>query len=171
MFLMDLREVGLPDCDAVDAARLTRRAKDRQEIKERVRDRFRKEYVGTLMLTATRTSRELLPREVVLLGVDNIKRGDWPLTMVEELIHGRDGKVRLVKIGTASGTLLRPVQRIYPLEIYDEGVPVLAPASVEADHEREVTTSPRGKKNGGPSVVEMFTRGGRKVRPPPRFLI
>jgi len=40
--------------------------------------------------------------------------------MVDELIHGRDGKVRLVKIGTTSGTLLRPVQRIYPLEIYDE---------------------------------------------------
>jgi len=38
MFLMELREVGLPDCDAVDAARLTRRAKYRQEIKERLRD-------------------------------------------------------------------------------------------------------------------------------------
>ena len=44
--------------------------------------------------------------------------------MVDELIHGRDGKVWLVKLRTASGTLLRPVQRIYPLEIYDEVVPV-----------------------------------------------
>ena len=128
MFLMDLREVGLPDCDAVDAARLTRRAKYRQEIKERLRDRFRKEYLGQLMLTATRISRKLLPREVVLIGADDIKRGDWPLAVVEELIHGRDGKVRLVKLRTASGTLLRPVQRIYPLEIYDEGVSVPTPA-------------------------------------------
>ena len=47
----------------------------------------------------------------------------------------------------------------------------MAPASVEADHEREVTTSPREKENGGPNLVEVFTRGGRKVRPPPRFLI
>jgi len=114
-----------------------------------------------LRLTATRTSRELLPREVVLIAAD-IKRGDWPLAVVEELIHGRDGKVRLVKLRTASGTLLRPVQRIYPLEIYDEGVLVLTPASVEADHEREVTTSPREKENGGPSLVEVFTRGGKK---------
>ena len=120
MFLVDLREVGLPDCGAVNAARLTRRAKYRQEIKERLRDRFRKEYLGQLRLTATRTSRELLPREVVLIGADNINIGDWPLAVMEELIHGRDGKVRLVKIGTTSGTLLRPVQRIYPLEIYDE---------------------------------------------------
>jgi len=65
-----------------------------------------------------------------------------------ELIHGRDGKVRLVKLRTASGTLLRPVQRIYPLEIYDEGVPVQTAASVEADHERELI-SPRKKENGG----------------------
>jgi hypothetical protein len=74
------------------------------------------------MLTATRISRELLPREVVLIGADDIKRGDWPLAVVEELIHGRDGKVRLMKLRTAFGTLLRPVQRIYPLEIYGEGV-------------------------------------------------
>ena len=91
--------------------------------------------------------------------------------MVKEIIHARDGKVRLVKLRTAPGTLLRSVQRIYPLEIYDEGVPVLTPASEEADYEREVTTSPGEKENGGPSVVELFTRGGRKVRPPLRFLI
>ena len=136
MFLMDLREVGLPDFDAVDAARLTRQAKYRQEIKERLRDRFRKEYLGQLMLTATRTSRELLPREVVLIGTENSKRADWPLAVVEEFIPSGDGKVRLVKLRTASGILLRPVQRIYPLEIYDEGVPVPTPASVREDRKR-----------------------------------
>jgi hypothetical protein len=115
MFLMDLREVGLPDCDAVDSGRLTRRAKYRQAIKERLRDQFRKEYLGQLRMTAARISRDLLPREVVLIGADNIKRGDWLLAVEEELIRGRDGKVRLVKLRKASGTLLRPVQRVYPL--------------------------------------------------------
>ena len=33
MFLMDLKEVGLPDCDAVDSNIFNRRAKYRQEIK------------------------------------------------------------------------------------------------------------------------------------------
>jgi hypothetical protein len=146
MFLMDLREVGLPDCDAVDAAKLTRRAKYRQEIKERLRDQFRKGYLGQLMLTAMRTSRELLPREVVLIGTENSKRTAWPLAVVEELIPGRHGKVRLVKLRTASGILLRPVQRIYPLEIYDEGVPVTTPASVGADHEKELMTTSRKRE-------------------------
>jgi len=171
MFLMDLRAVGLPDCDAVDAARLTRRAKYRQEIKEILRDRFRKEYLGQLMLTATRVSRELLPREVVLIGTENRKRADWPLAVVEELIPGRDGKVRLVKLRTASGILPRHVQRIYALEIYDEEVPVPTPASVGADRKEELTTAPRERENGAPSAAEVFTRGGRKVKPPPRFLL
>jgi hypothetical protein len=34
MFLMDLREVGLADFEAVDAARLTQQARYRQEIKD-----------------------------------------------------------------------------------------------------------------------------------------
>jgi hypothetical protein len=170
MFLMDLKEVGLPDCDAVDAARLTRRAKYRQEIKERLRDRFRKEYLGQLMLTATKASRELLPREVVLIGTENSKRVYWPLAVVEELIPGRDGKVRLVKLRTKAGMLLRPVQRIYPLEIYDEGVPIPKQEAMEVDPEKELTAASREKKNGGPRSEEVYTRGGRKVKPPPRFL-
>ena len=107
----------------------------------------------------------------MLIGGDNIKRGDLPLAVVEELIHGRDGKVRIVKLKTASGTLLRPVQQVYPLEIYDEGVPIPTAAPVMAEHEKDLTPSPREKENGGPSVVEVFTRGGRRVKPSPRFLI
>jgi len=38
ILLKDLRGIGLPDCDTVDSARLTRRAKYGQEIKERLRD-------------------------------------------------------------------------------------------------------------------------------------
>jgi hypothetical protein len=94
-----------------------------------------------------------------------------PLAVVQELIPGRDGKVRLVKLRMASGILLRPVQRIYPLEIYDEGVPVPTPASVEADRENELTTASRERENGGPSAAEVFIRGGRKVKPSPRFLM
>jgi len=124
-----------------------------------------------LMVTATRTSRELLPREVVLIGTENSKRADWPLAVVKELIPSRDGKVRLVKLRTASGILLRPVQRIYPLEIYDEGVPVPTPASVGVDRKKGLTTASRERENGRPSAAELFTRGGRKVKPPPRFVI
>jgi hypothetical protein len=42
--------------------------------------------------------------------------------VAEELIPGRDGSVCLVKLRAISGLLLRPFHRIYPLEIYDEGI-------------------------------------------------
>jgi hypothetical protein len=61
--------------------------------------------------------------------------------VVEQLIPGRDWRIRLVKLRTATGILLRSVRRIYPLEIYDKEVPVPAPASVELDREKELTNA------------------------------
>ena len=40
-----------------------------------------------------------------------------------------------------------------------------------ADREKELTTASQKRKNGGPSAEEVFTRGSRKVKPPPRFLM
>ena len=55
--------------------------------------------------------------DIVLIGSDNQKRINWPIARVQELLPGRDGKVRVVKVKTHNGTLLRPVQRLYPLEV------------------------------------------------------
>ncbi|UYV77492.1 hypothetical protein LAZ67_15001254 [Cordylochernes scorpioides] len=53
--------------------------------------------------------------DVVLVGMDN--KNFWPLAVIEEILFGRDGVNRLVKVKTAVGTFLRPIQKIYPLEI------------------------------------------------------
>ncbi|GFT84325.1 integrase catalytic domain-containing protein [Trichonephila clavipes] len=55
--------------------------------------------------------------EVVLVGDDNKKRLFWALAKIIELIPGRDGKIRTVRLKTQHGKMLRPIQRIYPLEI------------------------------------------------------
>ncbi|GFU12645.1 hypothetical protein TNCV_3032131 [Trichonephila clavipes] len=39
------------------------------------------------------------------------------MAKIIELIPGRDGKIRPVKLKTQHGTVLRPVQHVYPLEI------------------------------------------------------
>lgn len=41
---------------------------------------------------------------------------NWPLGRVVELLPGRDNVVRLVRLWISNGELLRPVQRLYPLE-------------------------------------------------------
>ena len=58
--------------------------------------------------------------DVVIVQVDNVKRGFWKMGIVESLIHGRDGVVRGVRIrkaGSKRETLNRPISKIYPMEI------------------------------------------------------
>ncbi|CAL1275851.1 unnamed protein product [Larinioides sclopetarius] len=44
--------------------------------------------------------------------ITNSKRLYWPLAKVIKLIPSRDGRVRVVEVSTASGSLLRPIQRL-----------------------------------------------------------
>ncbi|GFW59903.1 integrase catalytic domain-containing protein [Trichonephila clavipes] len=55
--------------------------------------------------------------DIVLIGDTNSKRIYWPLAKVIKLIPGRDGRVRVVEVLTSSGSFLRPIQRLYPLEV------------------------------------------------------
>ncbi|UYV63876.1 hypothetical protein LAZ67_2005872 [Cordylochernes scorpioides] len=55
--------------------------------------------------------------DLVLIGQDNAKRVNWPLARVVEVYPGRDGPVRVAKLRTSKGVQIRPVQRLYNLEI------------------------------------------------------
>ncbi|GFW97519.1 DUF5641 domain-containing protein [Trichonephila clavipes] len=55
--------------------------------------------------------------EMVLIGNDNKKRLSWPIAKIIELIPGRDGEIRTVRLKTQHGNVIRPVQRIFPLEV------------------------------------------------------
>ncbi|GFQ84754.1 hypothetical protein TNCT_288761 [Trichonephila clavata] len=52
-----------------------------------------------------------------MVGADNKKRIIWPLGRITENIPGKDGQVRLVRVKTLQHEFLRPIQRIYPLDI------------------------------------------------------
>ena len=47
---------------------------------------------------------------------ENTPRNIWPLGLVVEVKHGRDGLVRTVHIKTRSTTLVRPITKIVLLE-------------------------------------------------------
>ena len=165
MLLLDFKGVGLEDCYAVDSGRLTRRARYLQKVKESLRQRFKKEYLDQLVLTSKKKGRKMQPRKVVLFGVENSKRIDWPLPVVEELIPGRDGEVRLVKLRTASEVLLRPIHRVYPLEMHEEEQ--LRPDQMLADKAQEAVASP--EKDRETKCVRGQTRSGREIKLPSQF--
>ncbi|GFS89113.1 integrase catalytic domain-containing protein [Nephila pilipes] len=55
--------------------------------------------------------------EIVLLEDNNKRRSYWNLARVLKVIPGRDVQIRLALIKTENSELLRPVQRLYRLEL------------------------------------------------------
>lgn len=148
MFLQEIRTSGVPDIDILDHTGFNKRVCYRQILREHLRKRFRIEYLGQLR-TQTFRHREMKPLsegDVVLIEDDNKKRSHWLLARVLELYPGRDGYVRVARLKTSSGEMLRPVQRLYNLEIQN-------------DH---LSLPERGN-----SIKR--TRSGRKVIIPERF--
>ncbi|GFR25590.1 ATP-dependent translocase ABCB1 [Trichonephila clavata] len=92
--------------------------KFRIKLLSNLRQRFRKEYLGEL-IQKQNDNRVREPRvgEMVLIGDDNKKRLSWPIAKIIELIPGRDEEIRTVRLKTQHGTVIRPVQCIFPLEV------------------------------------------------------
>ena len=109
----------LQEINHIEQCRFEKRYLYRQKIKEDLRRRFRIKYLGALVHKEHKKISDICVNRnnIVLVHSDNVKRLDWPLARVIELITGKDGKVRVVRLRTTDGELVRPIQRIYPLEI------------------------------------------------------
>ncbi|GFY52960.1 uncharacterized protein TNIN_141711 [Trichonephila inaurata madagascariensis] len=92
------------------------RAKARVAATKNLRGWFRKEYLGLLVQKTHKTTRALKVGEILIKN-PNKKRLFWPLGKVIELILGRDGKVRTLKLRCGNSEIIRPVQRVFPLKI------------------------------------------------------
>ncbi|GFU25831.1 integrase catalytic domain-containing protein [Nephila pilipes] len=66
---------------------------------------------------ASASSNIIYVDEIVLLEDNNKRRSYWNLARVLKVIPGRDGQIRLALIKTENSELLRPVQRLYRLEL------------------------------------------------------
>ena len=61
--------------------------------------------------------------DVVVMKDENTVRGSWTVGRIVSIYRGEDGKVRNVKIKTATSEYQRPVTKIaviYPAEGYEE---------------------------------------------------
>lgn len=103
--------------------------------------------------------------DVVLIYEDNVKRGEWKMGVIEQLIAGKDGQVRgakVRKLGRGKFEILtRPLQKLYPLEITsrdndktegnDESLPEEEEMRKEVEskenEERIVRNGDQGKRN------------------------
>ncbi|GFS30481.1 uncharacterized protein NPIL_49611 [Nephila pilipes] len=128
--------------------------------------RKKKEYLGELVQKHNeKQSRNPQIGEIVLIGDDNNKRLFWPLAKIIELIKGSDGKIRTVKLKTQHGTVLRPIQRIYPLEIYSKSKEsVDGELGGEESNSNNVTDNENNVTSTDAVIVRKFTSSGRPVK-------
>ncbi|UYV68299.1 hypothetical protein LAZ67_5003760 [Cordylochernes scorpioides] len=120
MFLQE-RTTHFPEIEKITADTFRRKERGLQQMKRELRQRFRKEYLRLLVQKGKEGSEFTLRiGEIVLIGNEDQKRIDWPMAKIEELIPGRDGKIRVARVKTKRGMLMRPIQKIYPLEVTSE---------------------------------------------------
>ncbi|GBL89025.1 hypothetical protein AVEN_255176-1 [Araneus ventricosus] len=125
LFLQDLKQTGVPDLYLVDPSKLNIRVKHCDSVRKELRSRFRKEYLSQLVQKASVKGQSLKTGDVVLVGLDNRKRIDWPMGRVEKIYSSRDGFARVARVKTKTGSLVRPIQKLYLLEVSEVGDPVL----------------------------------------------
>ncbi|GFY65601.1 uncharacterized protein TNIN_192851 [Trichonephila inaurata madagascariensis] len=113
-----LKLVGVPDLDTIDSKRLNKRCAYRLKMRQDLRNRFRNEYRGILK-DYSRVKGESSIKECnrVLIGDTNNKRINWPLRKVTKMYKGKDGRLRVMEVKTQFGSVMRPIQKLYPLEV------------------------------------------------------
>lgn len=125
VFLQEVREIGVLDCDMLYHSKFNKKAKYRLNILKDLRTRFRTEYLGQLVIKNSKEeSRKIKPGDVVLIGDDLHRPLDWPLAKVVEMYPGRDGNVTVALLKTKDGLRKRALQRIFPLEVPQDEVDV-----------------------------------------------
>ncbi|KAF8785326.1 hypothetical protein HNY73_010883 [Argiope bruennichi] len=119
MLLCDNPTSEITDLDVLDGNHLRKRLRFRAKMIQVLRERFRKEYLGQLVQRHRQhpQSSNIRIGDTALIGDDVKKRLQWPLSRVIELIPGKDGHVRTVRVKTQHSTLVRPIERIFPLEV------------------------------------------------------
>ena len=109
--------------------RETKNPRHRVEFVQRIVDSFWKRWsrdVLPLLVPSRKWNserRNVRVGDIAMIEDANVVRGKWTIAKVIQVYPGTDGKVRNVKLRTASGEYRRPVTKlavIYPAEGYED---------------------------------------------------
>ena len=112
----------------LDSTQLRKRAKYLSNLLNHFWKRWRSEYLVELRESHRQPKKNpptqplITAGDIVVVHDENLPRGFWKLGRVEEVIAGRDGRVR-VKLAARNRQqrlIHRPIQLLYPLEIRDK---------------------------------------------------
>ena len=123
-FLIGKKLTSIPSSSKNPETNLTRLWKGRQQLMDAFWKRWQQEYVMDLrtfhQVRKPPKVNEIRVGDIVLLQEDVRPRHTWKKARVEELILGRDQRVRTCVLRCNGHTISRPVQLVIPLEV-DQG--------------------------------------------------
>ncbi|GFT22798.1 integrase catalytic domain-containing protein [Trichonephila clavipes] len=152
------------DLDLSEFSKFQKRIKYRRKLIHDFRSRFRKEYLGQLRQKRPgKPGHDFKVGDVVMIEEPSKKRVYWPLGKVISLLPGRDGKVRTLKLKCKSSELIRPIQKVYPLE-----VPFINNEIVKIDGVPTFSVN-EDKLTTNAVIKNKVTRSGRLVKIPERL--
>ena len=99
-----------------------KRAKFLRRTKDEMWRRWTNEYMRALrerdrLKHESKDLHHITVGDVVLIKSTERNRNHWPLGIVENLITGKDGVIRAVRLRSGRDRLERAVQQVYPLEL------------------------------------------------------
>ena len=138
-------------------------------------DRWLKEYITNLppLIKNHKEGGLVEVGEIVLIRDEPRKpRLQWPLGRISQVHRGPDGRVRCVTLRTATGELMRPIQRLHKLEVHrapkDEDGEHLTTIGTDAEgHNEDMVTDEVQEANT--SSTRVYTQYGRESKPTQRF--
>jgi len=171
MFMHELPNSHVTDLELLDSSGFQAINVDRKKVLEELKMRFRREYLALLVQRGKEPGAPSLKvGDVVLVGADNKKRWEWPMARIEELIPGRDGNIRVARVKTGRGSMVRPLQRLYLLEVSRGDLEKTAVPTLKVTSDN-VTTEEFSPAEEEEQVVQVprVSRFGRVLKVPDRF--
>ncbi|GFS89791.1 integrase catalytic domain-containing protein [Nephila pilipes] len=109
----------VPHVDIIDKSKLNKRCKCIHRLPQTLRSQFRSQYLRHLRQQSIKiyNTQPVKVDEIDLLEDNNKRRSYWNLARVLKVIPGRDVQIRLALIKFENSELLRPVQKLYRLEL------------------------------------------------------
>ena len=103
---------------------MKKRARYLNQCKDALWLRWTGEYLRALrerhVMKNNKSEVKLKAGDIVLIKGEERNRGKWNIGIVEEMIIGRDGIVRVVKLRAGKSHLEQPIQHLYLLELEHE---------------------------------------------------
>jgi hypothetical protein len=112
---------------------LNRHLQIQHDIIQKFETRRKNEYLTSLReyhRTFGKNTQNIKVGDVVQIH-DDSPRITWKLAVVDELIFGKDGLIRAVKLRTSYGLTNRPISKLYPIEEYDNSMSTQHMSSLE----------------------------------------